>query len=125
MADLTSALSPGRYEDVSSNLPGQDDLRHGEVDLELSGNFRDTNMDQPVSSSLPVRPVDLFVPSFASPAHQFPSSSAGRGEPLVSQSVPREFVATEDESSFVSPVVESTSKELIRRQGDIVRYARR
>ena len=34
MTELTNALSPGQYEDLSTNLPTRDDLRFGEVDLE-------------------------------------------------------------------------------------------
>ena len=40
----------------------------------------------------------------------------------MSESVPQELVATEGESTFVCHVVESTPKELTRRQGDIVRH---
>ena len=43
----------------------------------------------------------------------------------MSEPVPRDFVATEDESTSVSPVVKSKSKELTRRQGDNVRHALR
>ena len=34
VTELTNALSPGQYEDLSTNLPTRDDLRFGEVDLE-------------------------------------------------------------------------------------------
>ena len=77
VADLTSALSPGQQEDVKSNVPSQDVMRHGEVDLEFPRHLRDTNMDQPVSSALPVKSADPSdIPSFASPVNQVPSSSA-------------------------------------------------
>ena len=33
VTELTNALSPGQYEDLSTNLPTRDDLRFGEVDL--------------------------------------------------------------------------------------------
>ena len=33
VTELTSALSPGQYEDLSTNLPTRDGLRFGEVDL--------------------------------------------------------------------------------------------
>ena len=35
MTELTNALSPGQYEDFSTDLPTRDDLRFGEVDLVL------------------------------------------------------------------------------------------
>ena len=34
VTELTNALSPGQYEDLSTSLPTGDDLRFGEVDLE-------------------------------------------------------------------------------------------
>ena len=34
VTELTNALSPGQYEDLSTDLPTRDDLRFGEVDLE-------------------------------------------------------------------------------------------
>ena len=34
VAELKKGLSPGQYEDLSTNLPTRDDLRFGEVDLE-------------------------------------------------------------------------------------------
>ena len=34
VTELTNALSPGQYEDLSTSLPTRDDLRFGEVDLE-------------------------------------------------------------------------------------------
>ena len=34
VTEVTNALSPGQYEDLSTNLPTRDDLRFGEVDLE-------------------------------------------------------------------------------------------
>ena len=33
VTELTNALSPGQYEDLSASLPTGDDLRFGEVDL--------------------------------------------------------------------------------------------
>ena len=35
VTELTNALSPGQYEDLSTDLPTRDDLRFGEVDLEV------------------------------------------------------------------------------------------
>ena len=35
MTELTNALSPGQYEDLSTDLPTRDDLRFGEVDLKV------------------------------------------------------------------------------------------
>ena len=34
VTEMTSAFSPGQYEDLSTNLPTQDDWRFGEVNLE-------------------------------------------------------------------------------------------
>ena len=34
VTELTNALSPGKYEDMSTSLPTRDDLRFGEVDSE-------------------------------------------------------------------------------------------
>ena len=34
VTEMTNALSPGQYEDLSTNLPTRDDLRFGEVDPE-------------------------------------------------------------------------------------------
>ena len=35
VTELTNTLSPGQYEDLSTDLPTRDDLRFGEVDLEV------------------------------------------------------------------------------------------
>ena len=35
VTELTNALSPGQHEDLSTDLPTRDDLRFGEVDLEV------------------------------------------------------------------------------------------
>ena len=35
VTELTNAMSPGQYEDLSTDLPTGDDLRFGEVDLEV------------------------------------------------------------------------------------------
>ena len=35
VTELTNALSPGQYEDLSTDLPTRDDLRFCEVDLEV------------------------------------------------------------------------------------------
>ena len=42
VTELTSALSPGQTEDVSTSLPTRDDLRFGEVDLEEPQFVRET-----------------------------------------------------------------------------------
>ena len=43
MTELTKALSPGQYEDESTSLPTGDDLRFGEVDLEVPLVDQDTH----------------------------------------------------------------------------------
>ena len=42
VTELTNALAPGKYEDLSTNLPTRDDLRFGEVDLEEPPNGQET-----------------------------------------------------------------------------------
>ena len=35
VTEVTNSLFPGQYEDLSTDLPTRDDLRFGEVDLEV------------------------------------------------------------------------------------------
>ena len=80
------------------------------MDLKFPANLRDTNMDQPVSPALLVRPVDLF---------ENPSTA-----PLVSERVSREIFATSYESTFVF-CNGINIERLDGIQGDIVRHALR
>ena len=50
VTELTNALSPGQYEDLSTSLPTRDDLRFGEVDLEAPL-VRLSSIPNPVSAS--------------------------------------------------------------------------
>ena len=53
VTELTNALSPGQYEDLSTDLPTGDDLRFGEVDLEVPPVDQETTAppDVPLFSS--------------------------------------------------------------------------
>ena len=57
VTELTKALSPGQYEDLSTNLPTGDDLRFGEVDLETPPVDEETM----APSFVPLLPSDLVV----------------------------------------------------------------
>ena len=57
VTELTNALSPGQYEDLSTSLPTRDDLRFGEVDLEVPPVDQET-MAPP---DVPLFPSGTFV----------------------------------------------------------------
>ena len=63
VTELTNALSPGQYEDLSTDLPTRDDLRFGEVELEVPPVDQETMAppDVPLFPSGTVVPVAKHV----------------------------------------------------------------
>ena len=80
VTEVTNALSPGQYEDLTTRLPTGDDLRLGEVDLEAPPVDQETM----ASSLVPLFPsATVVAPSKNTPARLSPipnpvSASAGR-----------------------------------------------
>ena len=65
VTELTNALSPGQYEDLSTSLPTRDDLRFGEVDLDAPL----VNQETMAPSFVPLFPSGTVVaPSQNTPA---------------------------------------------------------
>ena len=58
VTELTNALSPGQYEDLSTDLPIRDDLRFGEVDLEVLSVMYRCFLLAPLSLSCKTRLLD-------------------------------------------------------------------
>ena len=65
VTELTNALSPGQYEDLSTNLPTRDDLRFGEVDLEEPP----VGQEIIAPSFVPLLPSDLVVDPIKKNSH--------------------------------------------------------
>ena len=63
VTELTNALSPGQYEDLSTSLPTGDDLLFGEVDLEAPPIDQETMApsDVPLSLRCKTRPLDCHA----------------------------------------------------------------
>ena len=60
VTELTNALSPGQYEDLSTDLPTRDDLRFGEVDLEVTPVDQETMAPPDVPLSIAIHTESCF-----------------------------------------------------------------
>ena len=116
VTELTSTLSPGRYEDLTNSLPTRDDLRVGGVDLEEPQCVRRT-IDHSAAPS--ARPGTVVNP-MRNTCSQI--SRAGSGQDLVPVSGSREFVTPVGDSPVVPVKVETSPRELTRSQGDFSEF---
>ena len=112
VTELTNALSPGQYEDLSTSLPTREDLRFGEVDPEA-----------PLVDQETMAPS--FVPLFPSGTIVAPSqNTSARLSSIpnpVSASSGRESDVQVDESSLTPGSIQIAPRELTRSQGELAR----
>ena len=95
VTELTSAMSPGQHEDVSTSLPTRDDLRFGEVDLEEPQFVRET-IEHSLAPS--AHPGTVVNPLRHTSSQISPTVS---GQYTVPASVSRELVAPPGQSLVV------------------------
>ena len=107
VTELTSALSPGQYEDLSTDLPTRDDLRFGEVDLEVPPVDQETM----APSFVPLFPSGTVV----APSQNTPARLSSIPNP-VSASAGRESDVQVDESSLTLGSMQISPRELTRSQ---------
>ena len=112
VTELTNALSPAQYEDLSTNLPTRDDLRFGEVDLEEPPFGQETV----APSFVPLLPSGTVV----DPLQNTPTRLPCRPDP-VSEPVCRESGVPIDESSVAPGSIQVSTRDLTRHQGELVR----
>ena len=112
VTEMTSAFSPGQYEDLSTNLPVQDDWRFGEVDLE----------EPPVGQETMAPSFVSMLPSGAvvDPLQNTPTRLPSRSDP-VSEPVRRGSDVQIDESSVALCSMQISQRDLTRSQGELVR----
>ena len=112
VTELTNALSPGQYEDLSTSLPTRYDLRFGEVDLEAPPADQETM-------------APSFVPLFPSGTVVTPSqNTSARLSSIpnpVSASSGREPDVQIDESSLTPGSIQNSPRELTRSHCDFYR----
>ena len=112
VTELTNAVSPGQYEDLSTNLPTGDDLRFGEVDLEAPPVDQETM----APSDVPLFPSGTVVTTSQNTSAQLSS----RPNP-VSASSGRESDVQIDESSLTPGSIQISPRDLTRNQGELAR----
>ena len=112
VTELTHALSPGQYEDLSTNLPTRDDFRFGEVDLE----DRPVGQETTAPSCVPLLPSGIVV----DPLQNTPTRLPSRPDP-VSEPVRRDSDVPIDESSVAPGSMQTSPRDLTRSQGELVR----
>ena len=107
VTELTSALSPGQYEDLSTSLPTRGDLRFGEVDLGAPPVNQETM-------------APFLVPLFPSGTVVAPSQNT----PARLSSIPnpgRESDVQIGESSLTPGSIQISPRELTPSQGELAR----
>ena len=112
VTELTNALSPGQYEDLSTNLPTRDDLRCGEVDLEEPP----TGQETIARSLVPLLSSGIVVDPLQNTPTRLPSRSD-----LLSEPVRRYSDVPIDESSVALGSMQISPRDLTRSQGELVR----
>ena len=112
VTELANALSPGQYEDLSTNLPTRDDLRFGEVDLEQPPIGQETM----APSFVPLLPSGIFVVPLRNTPTRLPSRSDPFSEPVL-----RDSDVPDDESSEAPGSMQISPRDLTRSQGELVR----
>ena len=116
VTELTNALSPGQYEDLSTDLPTGDDLRFGEVDLEAPP----VNQATKAPSLVPLFPSGTVV----TPSQNTSTRLSSIPNP-VSASSGRESDVQIDESSSTPGSIQISPRELTRNQGELARSSRK
>ena len=112
MTELTKALSPGQYEDLSTSLPTGDELRVNEVDLETPP------VDQ---EAMALSDVSLFPSgTVVTPSQNTSAQLSSRPNP-VSASSGRESDVQIGESSLTPGSVQISPRDLTRSQGELAR----
>ena len=112
VTELTNALSPGQYEDLSTSLPTGSDLRFGEVDLEAPPVDQETM----TPSFVPLFPFGTVV----APSQNTSARLLSIPNP-VSASSGRESDVQIDESSLAPGSIQISPRELTRSQGELAR----
>ena len=110
VTELTNALSPGQYEDLSTDLPTGDDLRFGEVDLEVPPVDQET-MAPP---DVPLFPSGTVV----APLQNTSARLSSIPNPVSASSVRESDVQT-GESSLTHGSIQISPRELTRSQGEL------
>ena len=111
VTELTNALSPGQYEDLSTSLPTRDDLRFGEVDLEVPPVDQET-MAPP---GVPLFPSGTVVTQLQNTSARLSSIP----NPVSASSVRESDVQT-GESSLTPGSIQISPRDLTRIQGELV-----
>ena len=111
VTELTNALSPGQYEDLSASLPTGDDLRFGEVDL---GEPR-VGQETMAPSFVPLLPFGTVV----DPLQNTPTRLSY--QILFLNLVRRESDVPVDKSSVAPGSMQIAPRDLTRNQGELVR----
>ena len=112
VTELTKALSPRQYEDLSASLPTGDDLRFGEVDL---GEPR-VGQETMAPSFVPLLPSGTVV----DPLQNTSTRLSSIPNP-VSASAGRESDVQVDESSVAPGSMQIAPRDLTRSKGELVR----
>ena len=112
VTELTNALSPGQYEDLSTDLPTGDDLRFGEVDLEVPPVDQET-MAPP---DVPLFPSGTVVTQLQNTSARLSSIP----NPVSASSVRKSDVQI-GESSLTPGSIQISPRDLARCQGDLAR----
>ena len=112
VTELTNALSPGQYEDLSTSLPTGDDLRFGEVDLETPPVDQETM----APSDVPLFPSGTVV----TPLQNTSARLSSMPNPVSASSV-RESDVQIGESSSTLGSIQISPRDLTRSQGELAR----
>ena len=112
VTELTNAWSPGQYEDLSTDLPTRDDLRFGEVDLEVPPVDQET-MAPPDVSLFPSGTVVTQLQNTSARLSSIPNP--------VSASSVRESDVQTGESSLTPGSIQISPRDLARSQGELAR----
>ena len=112
MTELTNALSPGQYEDLSTSFSTGDDLRFGEVDLEAPLVDQETM----APSFVPLFPSGTVV----TPLQNTSARLSSIPNPVSASSV-RESDVQIGESSVIPGSIQISPRDLTHSQGELAR----
>ena len=112
VTELTNALSPRQYEELSTDLPTRDDLRFGEVGFEVPPVDQET-MALP---DVPLFPSGTVVTQLQNTSGRLSSIP----NPVSASSVRESHVQT-GESSLTPGSIQISPRDLTRSQGELAR----
>ena len=112
VTELTNALSPGQYEDLSTSLPTGDDLRFGEMDFETPPVDQETM----APSDVPLFPSGTVVTLLQNTSARLSSIP----NPVSASSV-RESDVQIGESSLTPCSIQTAPRDLTRNQCELAR----